>query len=299
MHRPPLASWRSTTLRVLAWALAAGALLAGTGCSTLRLAYGQAPNLAQWWADRYVDFTPAQDTQVRRAIDQWFDWQRAQQLPRIVRTLAQARAQAQLNPGATLICSWVDVAQAWRDEAFEKGVPEMARLALSLGPTQIEHIEQRQQKVNDDFRDDFLQPDPGTRHRAAVDRTLERVELLYGPLDARQQAALSEWVRQSPFDPQRWLAERQRRQQDLLGTLRQIQKNADPARAESLLWAWWQRVVSSPDEAYRRYNDALIDYNCQFAAQFHLLMSPRQRDHAADRLQVWQDDLTRFIPGRN
>ena len=51
---------------------------------------------------------------------------------------------------------------------------------------------------------------------------LERGETIYGRLDEPQRSALRRQIEQSVFDPQRILAERQRRQQDALQTLRQL-----------------------------------------------------------------------------
>ena len=46
--------------------------------------------------------------------------------------------------------------------------------------------------------------------------------MIYGRLDEPQRSALRRQIEQSIFDPQRILAERQRRQQDVLQTLRQL-----------------------------------------------------------------------------
>ena len=277
--------------------------LALSACGALRVAYGQAPSLAYWWADRYVDFNGAQTALMRRALDQWMDWHRRDQLGAIAKVLRQSSLIATREPGPEQVCAWFREAQGWRDAAFEQALPALAQLALSLSPEQWRHIEQQQRKSNETFRDDFLQPDPEDRLDTAVDRTETRIELLYGSVDAQQRAVLTDWVRQSPFDPDRWFKERQRRQSDLMQVLRGLQSaqgvRVPPTQAESALRGWWQRVDPSPDDSYRRYNENLVNYNCRFAAEFHKLTTPTQRRHAADRLRSWEQDLTTFIPGRD
>ena len=41
------------------------------GCSLLRLTYPQAPTLAYWWLDGYVDFTNAQTPRVQEQLAEW------------------------------------------------------------------------------------------------------------------------------------------------------------------------------------------------------------------------------------
>src|ERR1700704_4845539 len=72
----PMSCSRAWIIGVL---LAALALLGG--CTTARFAYGQAPALAYWWLDGYIDFDDAQETVVRDAIADWFRWPRPAQIP--------------------------------------------------------------------------------------------------------------------------------------------------------------------------------------------------------------------------
>ena len=46
------------------------ALLLLGGCSAVRIGYNQAPTLAWWWLDGYLDFDAAQAPQVKAALQQ-------------------------------------------------------------------------------------------------------------------------------------------------------------------------------------------------------------------------------------
>ena len=44
-------------------------LLALSGCSAVKLGYANAPSLAYWWLNDYVEFSDAQTPKVRDALD--------------------------------------------------------------------------------------------------------------------------------------------------------------------------------------------------------------------------------------
>ena len=99
-------------------------------------------------------------------------------------------------------------------------------------------------------------------------------------------------MKASPFDPQAWADERQRRQRDTLATLRRLlAERADADRIVAALRALAERAERSPDPGYRAYQQRLLDYNCALAARLHNAMSPAQRQAARERLKGWEDDL--------
>ncbi|MCM5679342.1 DUF6279 family lipoprotein [Schlegelella sp. S2-27] len=271
-------------------AVLAAALLAG--CSTLRLAYEQGPRLAYWWLDPYVDFNDAQKQQARHDLAQWFEWHRRTQLPLYAQALSRAQRDAAQDGHAAQACRWWDEVQQWRDGAFEQVLPKAAELALTLTPAQIDHLQQHYAKTNRKFRDEFLQADPDVRRREALKRTAERAERFYGRLDDTQRHWVAQKLAASPFDPQLWLQERQRRQQDIVHTLRSLQQQrATPEQAREAIRDVYRRTVSSPNEAYRSYAQALTAYNCEFVAQLHNRTSAEQRRTAVERLRGWESDL--------
>jgi len=121
---------------------------------------------------------------------------------------------------------------------------------------------------------------------------LERGEMIYGRLDEPQRAVLRRQLEQSIFDPQRILAERQRRQQDALQTLRKVAGQPIAlSDARKLLRAYLERTENSPDAAYRSYQEALIDEACRNIAALHNATSPAQREAAVRRLRGYQRDV--------
>ena len=293
--------------------IAAALLLALAACGPLRLLYSQADLLIYRWIDGYADFDRQQAPRVREAIGRWLAWHRSTQLGDYAALLQRAAGEVRQDTTPERVCRWVDELAARADTAFARALPDAARLARRLGPEQLEHIERRQQKQNEKLREELLEPDRTERLEMAVERAAGRAEKLYGRLDAPQRERLAQDIAASPFDAGLSLAERERRQRDLLETLRALGRPAAGAqppgaqaasaqaaspetaagesRDAALLQGWWQRVRQSPDAAYRRYAERLEPYNCAVAARLHNATTPAQRETARRRLLEWRADL--------
>jgi Family of unknown function (DUF6279) len=271
--------------------LAAGLVLLGA-CSALRFGYNQADELVFWWLDGYADFDNAQSFRVRQALTQWHAWHRRTQLPDYTALLVQAQAEVAEPMTAQRMCSWWDSARSRIDVALESAIPAAADLLLSLTPQQIDHIERRYGKFNAEFRDDYLQADPAQRLKASVKRAVDRAETFYGRLDDTQRERIGRLVAQSPFDAELWFSERKTRQQEALQMLRRLKGNsASSDQAQAALRAYFERMANSPRAEYRRYAQALVDYNCQFAAELHNSTNASQRQVLVQKLKGWETDL--------
>lgn len=273
------------------FALALCAVLLG-GCSVLRITYPQVPTLAYWMIDNYVDFTSAQTTRARESIGQVYAWHRSTQLPVYAVLLQRAQTEVVANVTPAQLCRWVDEIQAQAMTSFDHALPAIAEIALTLDAKQFAHMQERFDKTNADFRDDFMQPDPKERLQAAVKRSVERLELFYDTIDDRQREEVVRAVAASPFDPERWLTDRIARQQIVLQTLRRLQRErASPAQAQAALRVLADQVQHSPNPAMREAQERLKRYGCEFAARFHNGTTPKQRKFAAERLKGWEEDL--------
>ncbi|MBX3642794.1 MAG: hypothetical protein KF720_06950 [Rubrivivax sp.] len=270
------------------------ALLLLGGCSAVRIGYNQAPTLAWWWLDSYMDFDAEQAPRVKAALEQWFAWQRRTQLADYAELLAVAQTQVMQPATPQQICRWSDELRTRAATALAHGVPLAAELLPALKPAQLVHLEERYRKANRDFADDFLQQ-PDERLKASAKRAIDRAEMLYGRLDTKQRQLVAAGVAASPFDAELWFAERQAVQGETLRTLSRLTAGG-PARADresSLagLETLAARVLRAPPGPYRSYQQRLIDYNCAFVAQLHNSTTPAQRQAARERLKGWEDDL--------
>ncbi len=262
------------------------------GCSAVRFGYNQAPELVFWWLDGYADFDDAQARRTRDRLEQWFAWHRRTQLPDYAELLVRARADVLADTSPDRVCRWWAELRRRGERAVDEMLPYAAELIPTLTARQLAHVEQRYARLNEEFRSDFLNPDPAKRRERAVERTLDRVEILYGPLDDAQRALVESLLEASPFDAETWHAERLQRQQETLQMLRRLSgESASRDAALAALRAQVERVSRSPREGYRRYQERLQTYNCSFVASLHNSTTLAQRQAAAAKLKGWETDL--------
>lgn len=267
-----------------------GALLGA--CSTLRIGYSQADTIAYWWLDRYLDFNAAQTPPVRQALAQWQTWHRTRQLPEDVALLDQAAQEATTDATPAQACRWWKTVQGRQEVYLNALVEPMADVLGSLDEAQFKQMQVRIDASNREWRDTYLRGDTDQRHRASVERIIDRADTFYGRIDSAQRRFISERLRNSPWDPQRWLQERQRQQQELVTTLRAVsQPGLDKAQRTSLLRTWVGQTVRPSDEAARQYREQLMRFQCELAAELHNRTNAEQRQHAVERLQGWSGDL--------
>ena len=263
-----------------------------SGCSMLRVGYNQAPELAYWWLDAYADFDDTQTPRLRNALSQWLLWHRRTQLPDYAALLVRAQTEALADTTPERVCAFEADLRSRLDTAVDRVVPAAAELLLMLTPAQLQHIERRYAKSNDEFRSDYLQNDRADRAKASAKRAADRIEMLYGDLGDAQLERIAKSVVVSPFDPELWLKERQRRQQDLMQTLRKLIAERAPAeRAQAAVRAHVKQYQRSLNEAYRAYYARLYEFNCAEGAALHNAMSAAQRQVAVQRLKGWEADV--------
>jgi hypothetical protein len=275
--------------------LALGALLLA-GCVSMRIAYNHAPDLVYWKLDSYADFDSEQKTKVKQAIVQWMHWHRTTQLPDYVALMASHRHELQGNVTPAAVCSLFERGRERVDRGWTQVLPSVAEIALTLKPAQLDHIEKKYAKVNEETRKDYLQESPDERHRAVVKRAINSAEKLYGDLGPAQREVIDAGVADSPQDADLWFAERQARQQEILATTRRL--IAEHATRAQALTAYKQLVADmrrSPNAAYAAQEEKVQQYNCGFWAAIHNSTTPQQRRHASERLERWATDFQLLI----
>jgi hypothetical protein len=288
----------SRVKRTIIGALALALLALFGGCSSVRLAYSNGPQLAWWWIDAYFDFGSEQAALVRRDIDGLFDWHRSTQLPGYAALLAVAASQITEPTTAALACRWQDQIRDKLEPTLERALGLAADQVPALAEPRFKALEKRYGKIIVEMREDFLQPDPKARLAESMKRALERAERLYGKLDEPQKRVLAAGVAASPFNPELWLAERLRRQRDTAQTLRRlVAEKADRDQRLAALRTLVVRVERSSDPEYRAYQIKLGEYNCALAAQLHNATTPAQRRKARETLKGWEEDMRALAAG--
>lgn len=262
------------------------------GCSAVKLAYNQAPQLVYWRLNNYFNLTDAQADRLRSELGDLHQWHRDQMLPQHAALLQQVQQRLSADITADQACRVYADVRSQIDQLIAQAEPRLVVLASQLTESQIRNFEKQQADSNADWRREWLDvpADKLAAHRFKL--LLSRAEGFYGALQESQKAALRSFIAQSTFDPQRSYAERLRRQKDLAQVLRQIA--SDPVSTErnrSLLRAYMQRFNTSPDPAYQRYARKLVEEGCAGFALVHRAMTPAQRMKAVQSVKGYEQDF--------
>lgn len=282
---------RGLLLTALALVLAA--------CSAVRLAYNQAPSLGYWWIDGYADLNEVQTGQMRRDIDSFFAWHRNSELPSYISRLQQWQQLATADSTPEQTCGQFKQVQAAYLRMIDRALEPMSRLATTLTPAQLQHMQRRYAKGNKEFEGNYVRVSAEERVENLLERATDRYETLYGDLSDAQLKLLRERILQSPFDGPRVHAERLRRQSDLLKTLRELQaeRSTTPATAVVALRGWHDRVMLSPTSGFPAYRDALVRNGCDQFSALHNTTTAEQRGHAVRVLKDYETDLRSLTAG--
>lgn len=288
-------SLRLPWVRIIGLLFMALTLVSIGACSAVKLAYNNLPDISYWWLDAYVDLNEPQTLQVRSELSQLHQWHRETELVKLADLLRKVQQLTPADTTAEQLCAiYADVRE--RFEAVARRVePAAAALALQLEPSQIKHMQAHFDKGNAEWRRDWAKGDRAERREKRLKSAIERAEQFYGTLDERQRAVLGDAIYESRFDPQRSYAERVRRQQDLLQTLRELRpsngaERVSVAAAGAALRGYLDRAMRSPDPAYRVYADNTTLDTCRTYARLHNSTSAQQRTRARSRLAAYERD---------
>ena len=264
-------------------------LLALTGllqaCGATKVFYNQAPDFAYWYLDGQLAFTDAQSLQVKDELGKLLAWHRQTQLPGYIAALQKLQQQLPSDMDAGTVCAALaDMRRQWIAVAVQ-AEPAIVAVVGTLGADQLAQLERRFALGNAHFQGDFLEGTPQEVHDRRLQRAVSRAEMLYGPLDDPQLAVIGQRIDQSRFDASLSYAERLRRQQDTLQTLRPlIAGQATPETTQAALRGLLERTRNSPDPVYRDYRAKLAREACETLADLHNSTTAAQRSNAVETL---------------
>lgn len=261
------------------------------GCSTVKLAYNNAPAMSYWWLDSYFDFDAAQSEKVRTDLAALQAWHRARQLPAYVNTLEKLQRAAPANVTPEQVCDLLAELKSHAQILIDQTEPTLAALAPTLTEEQLAHLARQLDKRSRKWQEEWLEGSPAERQARRVKQLAERADMLYGPLEEAQLKLLRAHVAASVFDAALSWRESQRRHQDALQTLREVQGGSlGASKARTALHALLTRSITSPDPGYRTYTEKLNQENCRTYAALHNSSTPAQRIKLVDTLKDYAAD---------
>ena len=287
-----LSSARIISLLVLACLL--------QSCSAVKLAYNQAPDLAYWYLDGYVDFSSDQSLQIKDDLGKLQAWHRQTQLPSYIDTLQKLQQKIPLDVSALEACSIFSDVRRKVVVLIDQTQPAVVAMLDTLSGNQLDQMARKFDKVNAEFRSEYLQAAKPLNQSKRYKQAVSRAEMFYGRLDDEQLALVALQVEKSRFNPTLAYAERQRRQQDTLQTLRTLSKNeATTDQKRQAVRGLYERALASPNPNYNGYVDALTQESCKNFADLHNSTTASQRRKAAAVLLGYEQDVKTLSAQRN
>ena len=287
----------SSAARIISLLVAASLLQA---CSAAKLAYNQAPELAYFYADGYLNFSSEQSLTVKDDLTRLQAWHRQTQLPEYIDTLQKLRLTLPADVSAPDVCGIMADVRRKAVAVVDQSQGAVVNLLNTLTSSQLDGMAHKFDKGNAEFRRDYLQTDRPAHQSKRYKQAVSRAEMLYGELDDKQRALLLTHTKTSRFSPDLAYAERQRRQQDALQTLRTLVKNqALTEQKNSAVRGLFERTIDSPNPVYAAYADAVAQATCKQLADLHNSTTASQRRRAADTLLGYEEDMKKLFARGN
>lgn len=271
------------------------------GCSSIRFTYNHGDTLLYWWLNAYIDIDSDQSDWVKKDIDNLFQWHRTTQLRDYAGLLG--KMQRQLGDGSVtqdeLLADYRDIKARTELLAF-KALPQLADLAMSIKPEQINQMEKKFAKNNVDFRKKFMSGSVQDQQDARFKKSMEQFNLWFGSFSRDQEAALRKASDVRPLDNEVWLQERTLRQKKIVALLRRVQgeklnKEQTMSAVHNLLRDMFDRM-DAPDR--KAFFDAYVDNTAKFIITAVRLSTPEQKAHAQQRMQGWINDFNTLATGK-
>ncbi len=265
-------------------------------CSTIRLAYSQAPMLAQWRIDSYLDLSSEQAARIRGDFEDLQRWHQQVQLPRQLSRLREVGHQLSGDLSTSEACATYEAFSADARDLLARAEPTLVWLAMNLSAQQIDHL---QSHLAEQRAEAALEgggrPDAAKREDR-FSEWLSRSQWLYGRLDTSQRAALAAAVNEGSTDPAGEMAWRLERDRDVVNSLRAMQlQRLSVSQVSVELRALIARVQSPVDPTHRALVSRLRTDGCRIFARLHNTTSVTQRVAAARTLADYESDFRPMV----
>ncbi len=210
----------STAGRVSRLAAIAAFAVSLASCAAIKIGYNNADTLALLQLDGYLDLTDEQEQTVKERVNALLAWHRTTQLRDYVAFIDKTRAKLGGRITAADVMDFNQQLNARMMTAADKAAPDIAHLALSLSPEQIDRAAKKTANDATKARREFvrLEKDSGAERAKKYG---ERAESWFGKLTDEQKEIIRKSLANRPTDATWWIDERERRQREFLSATAQ------------------------------------------------------------------------------
>jgi hypothetical protein len=261
-------------------------------CSQVRLGYNNADTLLAYSLDSYLKLDDEQQRLARSSITELHRWHRSTQLTGYVQLLndAQSKVGGQVTAADVRAFS-ADVNRSLA-AIGEQAAPDLARLALTLKPQQVDRLQQRLASDTSKARRELVRFAGPESLEQRVQRNVEQAEDWFGSVSPGQREMIRASLAQRPDAQEAWMQERERRQRELVAVIARIRAEQPPVdTAAAWIREYFAQLAEPRDPQRRAQLERMREQNAELVAQLINGASPQQRSALAKKLASYAADL--------
>ncbi len=261
-------------------------------CSSVQLGYNNGDTLLTYSLDGYLDLDDAQERFARDRIGALHRWHRSTQLTAYAALLTEAQEKLARPVSAADVRDFNNRVNRHLAAIGDRAAPDLAQLALTLQPAQIERLADRLARDTSKARRELVRFAGPESLAQRIERAVERAEDWLGPLSPAQRELIGASLGRRPNAQEAWMQERERRQRELVAVLERI-RGEKPAVQTAAGWVRdYFGELAEPREPERRAQLAqLRDDNAALIAQLIDSATLAQRATLVKKLRGYTADM--------
>lgn len=268
-------------------------------CAAIKLGYNNVDTLALIRLNSYVDLTPDQELTVKERVNSLLAWHRSTQLRDYVAFIDKTRAKLAGQVTASDVMAFNQQLSARMTTVADKAAPDIAHIALTLTPEQIDQAAKRIANDSTKARRELARFADKEAGAERVKKYSERAESWFGRLTDEQKEIIRKSMANRPNEATWWIDERERRQREFIALLRKIQAEHPTEQvAERWLRTYFAQLNVSPDAERRARAESYRRGSAELIAQLINHATPEQRATLDKKLSDYAQDF-RALAGGN
>jgi len=270
-----------------------------TACSQLKLGYNNADTLLAYSLDSYLKLDDGQEKFARQRIAELHRWHRSTQLDAYVALLNDAQAKVAGPVTAADVRAFGNGVNRALAAIGEQAAPDLARLALSLKPEQVDRLAEKLANDTSKARRELVRFAGPESLEQRVDRQVEQAEDWFGRLTPAQRETIRAALSRRPESQELWMSERERRQRELVAVMTRIRTEQPPeGSATAWLRDYFAQIAEPRDPERRARLEQARQENAELVAQLINSATPTQRASVQKKLRGYASDLGGLAEGR-
>jgi hypothetical protein len=281
----------STAMRVSRLAAIAALAASVASCAAMKIGYNNADTLALLQLDSYLGLNPDQEYMVKERVNALLAWHRSTQLRDYATFIDKTRAKLGAPMTAADVMEFNQQVTARMMTAGDKAAPDIAQLALTLAPEQIDRAAKKIASDATKARREFVRAEKDAGAERAK-KYGERAESWFGKLTDEQKEIIRKSLANRPGDATWWIDERERRQREFIVLLRKIQSDR-PTQEVATRWirTYFAHLNVAPESERRTRAESYRRGSAELIAQLINHATPEQRVMLDKKLNDYAQDF--------